>query len=227
MWATKQALVLRSARAFRNSGSTLAAWEAVVASLSARALPRHTSRSIPLISAARCVRWALTQIALAPGANFQNCFQRSPSGPSFYTDSQYVAGVVSRGEAHPGWTEGPDGDLWKQFWKFAPGAKAIWVKAHLTQQAAEIRGIDRNVWRGNALADRLATTASHAARVDPDVRKARALRITNACLVAHTAAAVWKHYVSETRERLSKERYYSRLGKPDTVVAVERRPDFP
>ena len=46
-------------------------------------------------------------------------------------------------------------------------------------------------------------------------------------MVAHIAAAVWKHYVSETRERLSKERYYSRLGKPAIVVAVERRPDFP
>ena len=28
---------------------------------------------------------------------------------TFYTDSQYVAGVVSRGEGHPGWKEGPDG----------------------------------------------------------------------------------------------------------------------
>ena len=114
-----------------------------------------------------------------------------------------MAGVVSRDVDHPGW-KGPDGDLWKQFWRFAPGARAIWVKAHLTQRAAEIRGIDRHIWRGNALADRLATTASRAARKDPGVREFRATRRTNACFVAHTAAAVWKHYVSETRERLLK-----------------------
>ena len=90
---------------------------------------------------------------------------------TFYTGSQFVAGVVSRGVGHPGWREGPDGDLWKQFWKFAPRARAIWVKAHLTQRAAEIRGIDRHIWRGNALADKLATTASHAARIDPGCEK--------------------------------------------------------
>ena len=100
-------------------------------------------------------------------------------------------------EIRPGWR-------FVEAWKFAPGAKAIWVKAHLTQRAAEIRGINRQVWRGNALADRLATTASHAARVDPEVRKTRATRRTNACAVAHTAAAVWKHYVGDTRERLLK-----------------------
>ena len=103
----------------------------------------------------------------------------------------------------------------------------MWVKAHLTQRAAEIRGIDRHVWRGNALADRLATTASHAARIDPEVRKLRTARRTNACLVAQIAAAVWKHYVSVARERLRKQRYYSRLGKPAVTVEIERRPDFP
>ena len=81
---------------------------------------------------------------------------------------------------------------------------AIWVKAHLTQRAAEIRGIGRHIWRGSALADRLATTASYEARIDPVVRNARATRRTNVCLVAHTAAAIWKHYVTETRARLLK-----------------------
>ena len=80
----------------------------------------------------------------------------------------------------------------------------MWVNAHLTQMAAEMRGIDRHIWRGNALADRLATTASHAARLDPEVRKLRTARRTNACVAAQTAAAVCKHYVSVTRERLLK-----------------------